>query len=135
METKAVITGPYMFNFSTGKLEKLEESPQLVRGQKVYADGPGSSTQFFTVVNPDTCELVEVGKPEDVDEYDLDGHFSPLSRYDKYIKPISKKFGIGKYYAESEPLYSEEVITASLQRAQKIEEMKQARCYCVILTT
>lgn len=127
MEAKAIVTGPYMLNYSTGKLEKVEEGPKLVRGQKVYASGPGAWEQIFVVVNPSTFELVEVGRPEDVGKFDLDGYFSPLSRYDKYIRPISKKFGIGKYYAEDEPLYSEEIIKASLQRAQKIEEMKRAR--------
>lgn len=127
MKTNVQVTGPYMLNFATGKMELMEKAGQLQRGQKVYAFGGGMCEQVFAVVNPDTRELVEVGKPEDVEAWDLDNYFSPLTKYDSYIRPISKKFGIGLYYAENEPLYSDEVITESIERAKKIETMKQQR--------
>lgn len=127
MKANVQVTGPYMLNFATGKMELMEKAGQLKRGQKVYAFGGGMCKQVFAVVNPDTRELVEVGKPEDVEAWNLDNYFSPLTKYDAYIRPISKKFGIGFYYAENEPLYSEEVITESIERAKKIEGMKQQR--------
>ena len=127
MKTNVQVTGPYMLNFATGKMELMEKAGQLQRGQKVYAFGGGMCEQVFAVVNPDTRELVEVGKPEDVEAWDLDNYFSPLTKYDSYIRPISKKFGIGLYYSENEPLYSDEVITESIERAKKIETMKQQR--------
>lgn len=127
MKANVQVTGPYMLNFATGKMELMEKAGQLQRGQKVYAFGGGMCKQVFAVVNPDTRELVEVGKPEDVEAWNLDNYFSPLTKYDAYIRPISQKFGIGFYYAENEPLYSEEVITESIARAKKIEGMKQQR--------
>ena len=127
MKTNVQVSGPYMLNFATGKMELMEKAGQLQRGQKVYAYGGGMWEQVFAVVNPDTRELVEVGKPDNIESWDLDRYFSPLTKYDSYIRPISKKFGIGFYYAENEPLYSEEVITESIERAKKIEVMKQQR--------
>ena len=120
MKANVQVTGPYMLNFATGKMELMEKAGQLKRGQKVYAFGGGMCKQVFAVVNPDTRELVEVGKPEDVEAWNLDNYFSPLTKYDAYIRPISKKFGIGFYYAENEPLYSEEVSKA--EEAKVIED-------------
>lgn len=121
------MSGPMGMNWETGKLEPLAVAPKLQRGQKIYAFGYMMSQQIFAVVNPDLYEIVEVGSPDDVDEYSLDRYFSPVSHYDKYIKPISKKFGIGFYYAENEPIFSEDVIKASLQRAELIEKMRDER--------
>lgn len=114
-------------NWETGELELLTVAPKLQRGQKIYAFGYAMVQQIFAVVNPDLYEIVEVGSPDDVDEYSLDRYFSPVSHYDKYIKPISKQFGIGFYYAENEPIFSEDVIKASLQRAELIEKMRDER--------
>ena len=127
MKTNVQVSGPYMLNFSTGKMELMQKAGQLKRGQKVYAFGGGMCKQVFAVVNPVTRELVEVGKPDNIEAWDLDSYFSPLTKYDSYIRPISKKFGIGFYYAENEPLYSEEVITEAIERARRIEVMKQQR--------
>lgn len=122
------IEGPYSMNWETGKFEKMQVTGELVRGQKIYAEGDYCNSQVFVVVNPETREIVEVGKPEEIsDDWDLDNYFSPISHYDKYIRPYSKKFGIGLYYAENEPLYSEEVIKESLARAEKINLMREER--------
>ena len=121
------ISGPMGMNWETGKLEPLAVAPKLQRGQKIYAFGYAMAQQIFAVVNPDLYEIMEVGSPDDVDEYSLDRYFSPVSHYDKYIKPISKQFGIGFYYAENEPIFSEDVIKASLQRAELIEKMRDER--------
>ena len=124
---KMEVSSPMMFNYSTGELEPMAKAPRLERGHKIYAYGYAMSCQLFAVVNPDTCEMVEVDKAGDVDEYSLDRYFSPTSRYDSYIRPVSKKFGIGFYYAENEPLFSEEVIEESLKRAELVYKMRDER--------
>lgn len=125
MEEKAIISGPYQMNWETGNLELKQPGAPLQRGQKVYAIGAGCSMQNFAVINPDTRELVEVGTPDEVDEYSLGRYFFPLTRGDKYMKPISQKFGIGLYYAENEPLYSDEDIAQFLLRADKMKQLRQ----------
>lgn len=114
-------------NWETGELELLTVAPKLQKGQKIYAFGYAMAQQIFAVVNPDLYEIVEVGSPDDVNEYSLERYFSPISHYDKYIKPVSKQFGIGFYYAENEPIFSEDVIKVSLQRAELIEKMRDER--------
>lgn len=126
-EIKLEVSGPMQMNWETGELELLTVAPKLQRGQKIYAFGYAMAQQIFAVVNPDLYEIVEVGSPDDVNEYSLERYFSPISHYDKYIKPISKQFGIGFYYAENEPIFSEDVIKASLQRAELIEKMRDER--------
>lgn len=126
-EIKLEASGPMQMNWETGELELLTVAPKLQRGQKIYAFGYAMAQQIFAVVNPDLYEIVEVGSPEDVNEYSLEHYFSPISHYDKYIKPVSKQFGIGFYYAENEPIFSEDVIKASLQRAELIEKMRDER--------
>lgn len=121
------VSGPMMFNYSTGKLEPMEKAPELKRGQKIYAYGYAMSCQIFVIVNSDTREMVEVGRPEDVDEFSLDRYFSPTGKYDPYIRPASKKFGIGFYYAEGEPLFNDEIIEKSLKRAELIYKMREER--------
>lgn len=125
MEAKAIISGPYQMNWETGKLELKQPGAPLQRGQKVYAVGQGCSIQNFAVINPDTRELVEAGDPDEVNEYSLDCYFSPLTRGDKYMRPISQKFGIGLYYAENEPLYSDEDIARFLLRADKMKQLRK----------
>lgn len=125
-EIKLRVSGPMQMNWETGELEPLAVAPKLQKGQKIYAFGYAMACQLFAVVNPDNYEIVEVDSL-DVDEYCLDRYFSPISHYDKYIKPVSKKFGIGFYYAENEPIFSEDVIKASLQRAELIEKMRDER--------
>lgn len=127
MEEKAIVLGPYEMNWTTGKMEFMKPGASLQRGQKSVAYGGGMSEQLYAVINPDTRELVEVGDPDEVDEYSLDDYFSPLTKGDKYMKPVSKKFGIGLYYAENEPLYSDEDIARFLLRAGKIEELRKQR--------
>lgn len=127
MEAKAIVSGPYEMNWTTGKMELMNPGAPLQRGQKVYAYGGGMSEQQYAVINPDTRELVEIGDPDEVDEYSLDEYFSPLTKGDKYMKPVSKKFGIGLYYAENEPLYSNEDITRFLLRAKKVEDLRKQR--------
>lgn len=127
MKEKAIISGRYEINWTTGKMEPMQPGSFLQRGQKVYAYGYAGIMQHYAVINPDTQELVEVGDPGKVDEYSLDAYFSPLIKGDKYMKPISKKFGIGLYYAENEPLYSDDDITKFLLRADKIESLRKQR--------
>lgn len=126
-EIKLEVSGPMQMNWETGELELLTVAPKLQKGQKIYAFGYAMAQQIFAVVNPDLYEIVEVGSPDDVNEYSLERYFNPISHYDKYIKPISKQFGIGFYYAENEPIFSEDVIKVSLQRAELIEKMRDER--------
>lgn len=125
MKEKAIVSGPYQMNWGTGNLELKQPGAPLQRGQKVYAVGQGCSMQPFAVINPDTRELVEAGDPDEVDEYCLGRYFSPMTYGDKYMKPISQKFGIGLYYAENEPLYSDEDIARFLLRADKMKQLRQ----------
>lgn len=125
MEQKAIISGPYEMNWTTGEMELKQPGAPLQRGQKVYAYGYAMNLQLYAVMNPETRELVEVGDPDKVDKYCLDGYFSPVTKGDKYMKPVSKKFGIGLYYAENEPLYTDEQIARYLLRAQKIEQLRK----------
>lgn len=127
MKEKAIISGPCMMNWATGKMELMMQGAPLQRGQKVYAYGYAGSVQLYAVINPDTRELVEAGDPDAVDEYSLDSYFSPLTRGDKYMKPRSEKFGIGLYYAVNEPLYSDEDIARFLLRADKIDQLRKQR--------
>lgn len=127
MKEKAIISGRYETNWTTSKMELMKQGAPLQRGQKVYAYGYAGIVQKYAVINPDTRELVEAGDPDAVDEYSLNSYFSPLTCGDKYMKPISEKFGIGLYYAENEPLYSDDDITKFLLRADKIESLRKQR--------
>ena len=65
MEEKAIVSGPYEMDWTTGKVELMQPGASLQRGQKVYAYGGGMSMQQYAVINPDTRELVDVGDPDE----------------------------------------------------------------------
>lgn len=96
------------------------------KGTKIYAYGYGMSLQHF-VVYDENMNAVEIctGNPADVDKYDLECYFSPLHTLSEETAPISKKFGIGFYYDESDEIISDEIIEKSLQRAENLERLRK----------
>lgn len=96
----------------------------LHRGTKIIAFGYACAQQNY-VVYDDQMNAVEIGDPNQVDEYDLENYFSPLQKLEDTTRPISKKFGIGFYYDESGELVSDEIIAQSLERAKAIEELRE----------
>ena len=96
----------------------------LHRGTKIIAFGYACAQQNY-VVYDDQMNAVEIGDPNQVDEYDLENYFSPLQKLEDTTRPISKQFGIGFYYDESGELVSDEIIVQSLERAKAIEELRE----------
>lgn len=123
MATQVVVTGPYEMNFATGKMELMKEAPELVKGQKLYLGAKNSLKRIFAVVDPIERTCVEVGTP--ISDFAVEHYEAPRMKYDKYIKPVSAFFGYNFYYAENEPLFSENVIAESLARAEKLDRMKK----------
>lgn len=110
---------------ATGTMER-NERVHIGKGTRIYAFGYGMNEQEF-VVYDDNMNAVEIcnGDPAAIDEYDLDRYFSPKHHLDETTRPISKKFGIGFYYDESNEVISDEVIQKSLQRAENIARLEQ----------
>lgn len=123
MATQVAVTGPYEMNFATGKMELMKEAPELVKGQKLYLGAKNSLKRIFAVVDPIERTCVEVGTP--ISDFAVEHYEAPRMKYDKYIKPVSAFFGYNFYYAENEPLFSENVIAESLARAEKLDRMKK----------
>ena len=97
----------------------------MVRGQKLYAVGGYGSKQVYAVLDPVTRTCVEVGNPDDIKDWEIERYFRPLQRFRPNIQPASNRNGIGFYYAENEPIYSEMDLKRFCERADKIEAMKK----------
>lgn len=97
----------------------------LVRGQKIYAIGANNTKQIYAVLDPENRTCVEVGDPNNINEWVLERYFRPLQRFRPNIQPSSNRNGIGFYYAENEPIYSEMDLKRFCERAEKIESMKK----------
>ena len=97
----------------------------LVRGQKIYAIGANNTKQIYAVLDPENRTCVEVGDPNNINEWVLERYFRPLQRFRPNIQPASNRNGIGFYYAENEPIYSEMDLKRFCERADKIEAMKK----------
>lgn len=97
----------------------------LVRGQKIYAIGANNTKQIYAVLDPGNRTCVEVGDPNNINEWVLERYFRPLQRFRPNIQPASNRNGIGFYYAENEPIYSEMDLKRFCERADKIEAMKK----------
>lgn len=125
MVTKLGKDNSYMLFGSTGCMEQ-NERVKIEKGTKIYAFGYGMNEQYY-VVYDDNMNAVEIcnGDPNAVDEYDLDRYFSPIHHLDETTRPISRKFGIGFYYDESDEIISDEVIEKSLARARNIEALEK----------
>lgn len=97
----------------------------LVRGQKIYAIGANNTKQIYAVLDPENRTCVEVGDPNNINEWVLERYFRPLQRFRPNIQPASNRNGIGLYYAENEPVYNEMDLKRFCERADKIEAMKK----------
>lgn len=115
----------FMLFGASGAMEQLERV-HISKGTRIYAFGYAMNEQEY-VVYDENMHAVEIcnGNPADIDESDLDCYFSPLHTLDEETRPISKKFGIGFYYDESNEVISDEVIAKSLQRAENIEKLRK----------
>jgi len=125
MITKLGKDNSYMLFGATGTMEQ-NERVHISKGTRIYAFGYGMNEQEY-VVYDDDMHAVEIckGDPAAVDEYDLDRYFSPLHTLEPTTRPISRKFGIGFYYDESDEVIGDEVIAKSLERAENIEKLRK----------
>lgn len=127
MVTKLGKDNSYMLFGATGTMEQ-NERVHIAKGTKIFAYGFAMSLQYFVVYN-DKMDAVEIGSPDEVNTVeDLpERYFSPRHHLDETTRPISKKFGIGFYYDESDEVISDEVINNSLERADKIERLEEEK--------
>lgn len=125
MITKLGKDNSYMLFGATGTMEQ-NERVHISKGTRIYAFGYAMNEQEY-VVYDDDMHAVEIckGDPAAVDEYDLDRYFSPLHTLEPTTRPISRKFGIGFYYDESDEVISDEVIAKSLERAKNLENLRK----------
>ena len=125
MITKLGKSNSYML-FGAGGMMEQNERVHISKGTRIYAFGYAMNEQAY-VVYDDNMNAVEIceGDPEDVSEYDLESYFSPLHHLDEETRPISKKFGIGFYYDESNEVISDDVIAKSLKRAENVEKLRK----------
>lgn len=114
------------FSFGRNGMMTRNKRVHIHKGTKIYAYGYAMSLQYF-VVYDENMNAVEIcnGDPADVDKYDLECYFSPLQTLSEETAPISKKFGIGFYYDESDEIISDEIIEKSLQRAENLENLRK----------
>lgn len=115
----------FMLFGKNGAMQQLERV-KLSRGVKITAIGYAGFHQYFVVFEDGKAVEICTDDPNDVSEFDLGAYFSPITRYEETIRPISQQFGIGLYYDESGEIVSEEVIEKSLLRAQNIEALKKS---------
>lgn len=124
MENIKILGTSEIFTLSSKGLEP-QQKVHLAKGTKVYAYGGYMAKQEF-VIYDDNMNAVEIckGDSNDIDEGDLERYFSPKHKVDETVRPISKKFGIGFYYDESGELISDDIIKKSLERAEKLEDLR-----------
>lgn len=122
MNTNKIETGLFEMDFTTGHLVKMQPTNfDIKRGQHLYAAGENMIGQHFAAL--DDSQMVEINE-FGVENDNL--YYSPLTCYDsKYIKPLSQIKGIGIYYVEDSPLYTEEQIQKGLERAARIAKRKE----------
>lgn len=127
MVTKLGFSGSYSIFAKDGKTMVPNERVHCSRGTKIHAVGYSGVMQYF-VVYDDDMHAVEIctGNPNDVDEHDLGFYYSPKITVNEECEPISKRYGIGLYYDESEEI-SDEIIEKSLRRAENLERLAQEK--------
>ena len=116
-----------LFNAS-GQVEELTKVPALPYGCKVYIFG-ASMADYYGAICSDRDQygrykVVKISDFEDRQGFDT---------LDNYARPLSKKFGIGVYYADNLETYPEEVVqkyviageVAERNRAQAKQEKAQ----------
>lgn len=109
-------------NLNAWTKAEREEVAGMVRGMRVYYFGYGMNcTEYvITKIEGDTVHLVrtfghDFSSAEDMEYYDNDAFRTSQARY---IKPVSKKFGIGYYWDDENGLiYTESEIRDFVSRA------------------
>lgn len=124
MENIKILGTSESFTLSSKGL-KPQQKVHLAKGTKLYAYGGYMSKQEF-VIYDDNMNAVEIciGDSNDIDEGDLERYFNPKHKVNETVRPISEKFGIGFYYDESGELISDDIIKKSLERAEKLEDLR-----------
>lgn len=110
---------------ASGTMEQ-NERVHISKGTLIYAFGYAGVMQQF-VVYDDNMNAVEIcnGNPDEIDEHDLKNYFSPIHKLEETTRPISKQYGIGFYYDESDEVISDEVIERSLKRAENLAKLEK----------
>ena len=109
-------------NLNAWTKAEREEVAGIVRGMRVYYFGYGMNcTEYvITKIEGDTVHMVrtfshDFSSAEDMEYYDNDAFRTSQARY---IKPVSKKFGIGYYWDDENGLiYTESEIRDFVSRA------------------
>lgn len=109
-------------NLNAWTKAEREEVAGIVRGMRVYYFGYGMNcTEYvITKIEGDTVHMVrtfghDFSSAEDMEYYDNDAFRTSQARY---IKPVSKKFGIGYYWDDENGLiYTESEIMDFVSRA------------------
>ena len=103
-----------------GGLEKIEPVKELPIGMRVYGFGAGMCEQYYCITGPMTSKGQQMCLTSN---WYPDSYFStPRHDFDKYSRPLSKKFGIGFYWDDVENyIYPESKVKAAIRRADIIE--------------
>lgn len=117
METKV-----YSLFGKNGVMEEIKPVGELPIGTKIYAFGAGMSESVYCISGPKDS----IGSQEMclVSNYYEGAYFSaPRTRFDKYSRPLSAKFGIGFYWDDVENyVYPESTVKAAIRRANYLEK-------------
>lgn len=127
MVTKLGKDNSFMLFGATGTMEQ-NERVHIAKGTRIYAYGYAMNLQYFVVYN-ENMDAVEIGSPDEINTVeDLpERYFSPRHHLNETTRPISKKYGIGFYYDESGEVIGDEVISKSLERAEKIARLEEEK--------
>lgn len=108
-----------LFNAS-GKVEELTPAPVLPYGCKVWIFGAGMDQTIGAVCSaPDSFGRYKVVKFSDYQER------QGFAYLDKYARPISKKFGIGVYYADNLETFTSEEVQKYILSGEVAEQQRK----------
>ena len=113
--------------FGQSKSEARKQALNICRGLKVYYFGPGMTEYHYiiTAVNADSVEFVRVFDEDfaSVEDVEFINYTSVFNKEPKnYLRPLSKKFGIGFYFDDLDwHIYSESEIKDYESRAKNFE--------------
>ena len=113
--------------FGQSKSEARKQAFNICRGLKVYYFGPGMTEYHYiiTAVNADSVEFVRVFDEDfaSVEDVEFISYTSVFNKEPKnYLRPLSKKFGIGFYFDDLDwHIYSESEIKDYESRAKNFE--------------
>ncbi len=114
-----------VFTLGANGLEKLEERENLPINSRVYSFGAGMSDAVWAVMDNDN-NLVKIST-----NYEDDYFSNPYHKFDKYDRPLSKKFGIGFYNDDinSDFRFTDKEVKEAIERADKfiIEQKEKSR--------